>query len=73
MKMVNIDSARKYRAARYEAREKADKISGLPQRIANQLAGLAFNDMTKTERQIADLLGREGYLFFDEHGDCKEL
>ncbi len=71
--MINIDAARKNRDARYIAQEAVKKVNGLPNRIANRLAGLNYDDMTTLEKQIADLLGHEGYLFFDEHGDCREI
>lgn len=71
--MINIDRARVNRSVRYNSQTHVDKVNMLPGRIAERLTGLNYDDMTTAEKQIADLLGHEGFLFFDENGDCKGM
>lgn len=71
--MIPLDIARKYRDKRHEAQEQIVRIKQLPHKIASRLECINYDDMSTAERQIADLLGHEGYLFFNEEGDCRTL
>lgn len=71
--MIDLNLARKYRDVRHAADVEQRRQTLLPSRIASRLSGINFDDMTPTEKQIADLLGREGHLFFNDLGECKVL